>query len=542
MSSAHLLRSKATVIQFLMVTLAFGIEAFADSPSPEAVVFDNIRLFGVGDCNANGVDDELDIAGATSSDCNTNGIPDECDLESEATELAKLTAADAAEGDWFGTSVALTGDTAVIGAIRDDDGGTDSGSAYVFRKVAGVWQQVAKLTAADAAAGDQFGRSVALSGDIAVIGAHLDDDDGSSSGSAYVFREVGGAWQQIAKLTAPNGADGDFFGRSVSISGNTAVVGAPGNDFGGPGSGLAYVFREVAGVWQYVNYLSAPDAVSGDFFGDSVALSGDTVVIGADRDDDSGGSSGSAYVFREVAGVWQQLAKLTAADAAANDSFGFSVALSGDTAVIGALGDDDGGSGSGSAYVFREVAGVWQQLAKLTAADAAEFDSFGYSVALSGDTAVIGASGDDDGGSAYVFREVIAGVWQQSANLTATDAGTNDSFGRSVALSGDTAVIGADRDDDGGTDSGSAYVFDVSLSSISLDLNNNGVPDECEDDCNVNGVDDELDIAGATSSDCNTNGVPDECDISEGTSSDCNNNGVPDACDIAVGFSDDCNT
>jgi hypothetical protein len=461
----------------------------------------------VPDCNGNEVADDIDISSGTSLDCNGNGVPDECDVAQSLT--AKLTAANAGAGDNLGISVSISGDTAVIGAYFDDDDGLNSGSAYVFRKVDGVWQQIAKLTAADAAMGDTFGVSVSLSGESAVIGALQDDDGGSGSGSAYVFREVGGVWQQIAKLTAADPAEVDQFGNSVSISGDTAVIGVQLDDDGGISSGSAYVFREIDGLWQQIGKLTAADAAANDRFGFGVSLSGNTAVIGAVLDDDGGIDSGSAYVFREVGGVWQQIAKLTAADAATGDEFGFGVSISGNTAVIGASGDDDNGNSSGSAYVFREVGGVWQQIAKLTAADAATGDRFGIGVSLSGDRTVIGVYRDDDGGSdsgsAYVFRE-LAGAWQEIAKFTAADAAAGDQFGNSVSISGSTAVIGAYADDDDGNASGSAYVFDLGAD----DCNGNGIPDECElvdNDANASGVPDDCELGAC----CLDNGV---CELS----------------------------
>ncbi len=190
-----------------------------------------------------------------------------------------------------------------------------------------------------------------MSGDHAIVGAYGDDDTGSASGSAYVFRNVAGNWQQVAKLTAADAAAGDYFGYSVAVSGDHAIVGAYGDDDTGSASGSAYVFRNVAGNWQQVAKLTAADAAAGDYFGYSVAVSGDHALVGVYAGDDTGSASASAYVFRNVAGNWQQVAQFTAADAAAGDYFGYSVAVSGDHAIVGALGDDDTGSASGSAYL-----------------------------------------------------------------------------------------------------------------------------------------------------------------------------------------------
>jgi hypothetical protein len=390
--------------------------------------------------------------------------------------LAKLIALDAAASDLFGLSVAVSGNTAVVGAQYDSHaGGTNAGSAYVFVRTSGVWTQQAKLTASDAAAYDSFGVSVSVSGDTAVIGAY---GDNSYAGSAYVFVKPPGGWidrTETAKLTALDAVGFDQFGWSVSVYGDTAVIGAYLNDAGGGDAGAAYVFvRSVGGwgnAWTQQAKVIASDAAAYAHFGASVSVSGDTAVVGAHA---AGGvGAGSAYVFVRSGVVWAQQAKLLASDAATGDQFGFSVAVSGDTAVVGAVSDDHaGGTDAGSAYVFVKPGGGWanmMQTAKLTALDAAADDRFGFSVSLSGDTAVIGAEQDDhaggtNAGSAYVFVKPPGG-WTNTTEtdkVTASDAAASDYFGQSVAVSGDTAVIGADGDDHPGViDAGSAYVFDL---------------------------------------------------------------------------------
>ena len=185
-----------------------------------------------------------------------------------------------------------------------------------------------------------------------MVDAYRDDDGGNQSGSAYVFVRSGGTWSQQAKLTASDAAEFDLFGNSVAVSGDTAVVGNRGDADGGLDSGSAYVFVRSGTTWSQQAKLTASDAAEFDLFGNSVAVSGDTAVIGADFDDDAGLNSGSAYVFVRSGTTWSQQAKLTASDAAADDFFGDSVAVSGDTAVVGAPWDDDAGLNSGSAYVF----------------------------------------------------------------------------------------------------------------------------------------------------------------------------------------------
>jgi hypothetical protein len=321
----------------------------------------------------------------------------------------KLTASDAAAGDRYGSSVSISGNRVVVGAHGDDDAGSESGSAYVFRYEGGGWVEEAKLTASDAAAGDGFGYAVSISGNGVVVGAHGNDDAGSYSGSAYVFRYEGGVWVEEAKLTASDASINNCFGRSVSISGDKVAVGADGDN---SWSGSAYVFRYEGGVWVEEAKLTASDAGEWDFFGWSVSINGDEVVAGAHDDDDAGSESGSAYVFRYEGGVWVEEAKLTASDATAGDGFGWSVSINGDRVVVGACFDDDAGSGAGSAYVFRYEGGAWGEEFKLIASDAAAGDWFGYGVSISGDRVVVGAvlGGDavPGSGSAYVFMYLSA--------------------------------------------------------------------------------------------------------------------------------------
>ena len=391
-------------------------------------------------------------------------------------QQAKLTAGDAAAGDFFGISVAVSGDTAVVGADHDDDvcpsdPNCNSGSAYVFVRSGSTWSQQAKLTGSDGAAGDLFGLSVAVSGDTVVFGAAWNDDAGPYSGSAYVFVRSGTSWSQQAKLTASDSAASDFFGISVSISGGTVVIGAEGDDDKGISSGSAYVFMRGGSSWSEQAKLTASDGAADDRFGHSVAIIGDTVVVGAFLDDDKGSSSGSAYVFVRSGSSWSEQAKLTASDGVKFDLFGNSVAINGDTVVVGAFTDDDQGSDSGSAYVFVRSGTSWSQQAKLTASDAAPGDVFGLSVAISGDTVVVGSPFDDDAGAssgtAYAFART-GSTWSQQAKLTAGDGAAGDLLGRSVAVSGDTVAVGANGDDDKGSLSGSAYVFVGPVAAIPI--------------------------------------------------------------------------
>lgn len=375
-------------------------------------------------------------------------------------EETKLTAFDGAASDLFGCAIAISGDTAIVGASQDEKGVyLNVGSAYVFVRCGGTWTLQQKLTASDGTAIDWFGYSVALSGDTALVSARLDDDRGDASGSAYVFVRSGSVWTEQQKLTASDGAEGDCLGSSLSLSGDTALVGATGSDVHGSGSGCAYVFVRTGGVWSEQQKLAASDGAAEDGFGGSVALSGATALVGASGDDDRGTDSGSAYVFVRSGGNWTQQSKLTAQNEAEDWHFGSSVALAGDTALVGATGED---RDRGAAYAFVRSGATWTQEQRLVASDAAISDCFGGSVALWGDTALVGAIGDDDrgegSGSAYVFLR-SGRTWTQRQKLTAPDGAAIDFFGESVALCGDTALVAVPHDDDKGDASGSVWLL-----------------------------------------------------------------------------------
>jgi hypothetical protein len=272
---------------------------------------------------------------------------------------------------------------------------------------------------------------------------------------------------QQAQLSAADGAAQDYFGTSVALDGDTALVGAPEDDIGANGNqGSAYVFARSGTTWSGQAQLIAADGAAEDYFGYSVALAGDTALVGAPYDRVGGNAAqGSAYVFARSGSSWTQQQQLTAADGAAEDNFGYSVALAGDTALVGAPYDRVGGNAAqGSACVFTRSGTTWSGQAQLTAADGAALDHFGTSVALAGETALVGAYYDDvggnaDQGSAYVFTR-SGTSWSGQAQLSAGDGAAEDYFGTSVALAGETALVGAPYDVIGSNAAqGSAYVF-----------------------------------------------------------------------------------
>ena len=354
--------------------------------------------------------------------------------------------------------MSISGGTVVVGAHWDDDNGGGSGSAYIFVRSGATWFEQAKLTASDGSSDDRFGTSVAISGDTVAVGARKDDDNGVDSGSVYVYTRSGTIWNEQAKLTASDGAAGDNFGISVAIAGDIIVVGAWYDDDNGVDSGSVYIHTRSGIIWTEQAKLTASDGSTGDLFGVGVDISGDTIAVGA-----RGGQS--AYVYVYSGATWIEQAKLTASDGAANDSFGYSVAIKGDTIVVGAYRDDDNGNNSGSAYVYTRTGTTWTEQTKLTASDGAADDNFGFSVAIAGDTIVVGAWYDDDNGvdsgSVYVYKQ-SGTTWNEVGKITPSDGSGNDLFGKDVAISGNNVVVGSHKDDDNGADSGSAYVFNLS--------------------------------------------------------------------------------
>lgn len=374
----------------------------------------------------------------------------------------KLTTSDAGEHDCFGRSLAISGDTLIAGAKGDDDRGSNSGAAYVFQRVDGDWIQQTKLKASDAHINDFFGFSVGISGDAAIVGAWRDED----KGAAYVFRRDGGNWIQEAKLVAADGNRFDHFGYAVGISQDTIVVGAREDDDRGESAGSAYVFRRKGSAWTQHAKLTSPEPAQGDQFGWSVAIDGDTVLVGSIGSDRAAHDAGAAYVFRLTADAAKPEARLVAQAARAADTFGYAVGLSGNRAVVGAYKDDTAAIDAGAAYVFERRGTTWEQVQQLVPGGARPDEKFGWSVGVSGSTVVVGAwYADRDAepeyplGSAYLFKRGDS-EWKQVKKLVANNRNRFDLFGWSVAVSGDIVVVGARLDDQAADEAGAVYVYE----------------------------------------------------------------------------------
>ncbi|MCK5032520.1 MAG: hypothetical protein KAS18_02775, partial [Calditrichia bacterium] len=292
-----------------------------------------------------------------------------------------------------------------------------------------------KLLASDGAANDFFGYTVSISGNFAIIGAI---GDSSYKGAAYIYFFNGSDWIQQQKLTANDGVAWDFFGNSVSVSGNTAIVGCP---YQNTSTGAVYVYEFNGSYWTQVQKLTASDGAIDTEFGYSVSISKNRIIVGAEWDNDNGSNSGSAYIFEFDGSSWVEQQKLLANDGAANDYFGTSVSINGNTAIVGAIFDDDNGSASGSAYIYQFNGSIWTQQQKLTASDGAASDRFGVSVSIHGNTAIVGADGDDDNGtssgSTWIYEliaqpgqvEVADGIYNNRNKITWNNrSGSAESF------------------------------------------------------------------------------------------------------------------
>ncbi|HED66299.1 MAG TPA: hypothetical protein ENJ09_12180 [Planctomycetes bacterium] len=390
-------------------------------------------------------------------------------------EEQKLLASDAMPGDAFGRSVAVDDETIVVGAPGVDALGTDSGAAYVFQHNGVSFVEVAKLVPNDGAAFDSFGISVAISGATILVGAPGHDGAGTDTGAIYVFEEVLGLWTQTAKFEGIGAVDGEMLGGSVAIDGTTAVGGAVNNG----GIGAAYVFENTAGTWAQQAKLLASDGAAGQAFGKSVSVYGDSILVGAILADGRVARTGAAYVFDRVGGVWSETAKLQSPSGNLGDFFGASVAIwGGNIAVVGSPGDDNAGLNSGSAYNFARTASGWTQTVQRFGARAG--DLYGGAVSYAYRTTMVGSRLDDqsvpDCGSAKIY--VALGNTTGFEVYVTNDQDTGDQQGGAVAASGCDMVTGAFGDDEAGLDAGAAYLY-VLKHAETLLANGSGVNPTC---------------------------------------------------------------
>jgi len=453
------------------------------------------------------------------------------------TEVTKLLASDGAQSDRLGGAVAISGDTAVLGARFEGELGNNAGAVYVFvRNSTGSWVEQAKLTAGDGSANHLFGTDVDIADDTIIVGAADGSNGATNSGTAYIFVRDQGSWSEQQKLPFPNASGGDAVGISVAVWGDTAVVGAYRDDDVRIDDGAAYVFvRDVTGAWSEQQKLlpNAPAQCCSAWFGSAVDIEGDRIIVGAPNEVNGDANTGAAYIFVRENDVWSIEDKVVGDDSIPADSFGNSVAISDERVVIGASATDEAcpidpvNCNSGSAYLFtRQGNGDWTQEQKLVDQTGNERDRFGGSVAISGDAVLIGVTGDSDGGfrrgSARVFVLDSQDAWEQHQVLRPADNSEGDAFG-SVSLDGWTGVIGTPRDRDLGIDSGSGYIFSADRDrdgvfngddafpedpAESQDTDGDGIGNSADVDDDNDGLtdDEEVNIHGSDPLDADTDG------------------------------------
>lgn len=368
-----------------------------------------------------------------------------------STEL-KLKTSDVAGVQEFGSAVALSGDYAIVGARH---GGFDPGAAYVFVKNGAGWVEQAKLSASDTTAFDHFGEAVGIDGDYAIVGASQAGI--GSYGQAYIFYRNGSEWVEDTILFASDKADYALFGQSVSLSGDWAIVGS---------DKAAHMFQRTGSTWTEKAKLTADEATD---FGRSVSINGNYAVVGATNINQSP-QIGAAYVFHLSGDTWQQQAVLIASDGTTYDYFGWSVSISGDYIIVGAPGANASGMiEPGAAYIFWRSGSVWIQQIKLEPTAPHKVKDFGRAVAISGShaVAIVGDPGDNEvavgNGAAYLF-ERNGLTWSLTEKIITRDAALFDNFGASVAVentsgSGVLVVVGAPCNNDSRVDEGAAYIF-----------------------------------------------------------------------------------
>ena len=392
-------------------------------------------------------------------------------LAAEMPTETKLLAGDASTFQQFGRAVAIDDDTAVIGAPTSPLGAEGFGSAYVYVRTTSGWQFQQKLTAFDATPDKFFGVSVAIDGDTIVVGAVGDSNAGFASGAAYVFERSNNVWVMKQKLTGSENSAFDSFGLSVAIHGNTIVCGAFGNSPGfNPASvGTTYVFTLNGNQWLETQKLTASDASENNSFGGRVAFDGDTIIVGAIGNSQF---AGAVYVFTFEDSSWVEQEKLTAHDASPGVIFGYRLGVSGDTIVVASEGNANDWMNLkySAAYIFRRTPSGWHQQKKFTTDDVVvagrieNMGRFGLQVAVSDDMVVVGSPNDPTlaywSGSAYVYRRNGESNWVLDQHIFPSDAARDDQFASEVAISGETVLLGAWFKSSDVPVAGAAYIYE----------------------------------------------------------------------------------
>ena len=479
----------------------YSIKACVSDSDGESVCDEiNILVSALGDEDGDGLKNSTEIAQGSDpydNDSDNDGLLDGLDDDpikpcDNCLVYSKLSASDGDVNNFFGAPLAINGDTAMIGTYCDNSSGNNKATLYVFSKNDQTWSQVQKLEPAGVSAGDCFaGRSIAIDGETAIISASYSDDNGTNSGSAYVFTKTNGVWMQTQKLIPTDVAAYDYFSHSLTIDGNIAVITSIFDDDNGERSGSAYIFTKINGIWTQTQKLIPHDGAVDDRFGSKSYISGDSLVI-------TGANYGSIYIFTNKNGFWSQEQKLTPNNVTPDDRFGISLSIDSNVIMVGADSSDLNGINSGSVYVFTQENDFWSQSQELTPNDGSAYDYFGYDLFIDKNIVTISSHLDDDmgnsSGSVYIFNR-INNIWSQEYKISPFDGDVDDRFGQRVSVSGNNIFISSHRDDDDGIDSGSAYIFSLPI----IDSDSDGINDY-SDNClglmNADQLDFDLDEIG----------------------------------------------
>ena len=432
---------------------------------------------------------------------------------------ATLQATDGVAFDAGGFSVDIQATEAVMGVRGRDDGGSNRGAAYVYRRGGDGWSQVQKLTPTAPQNGEEFGHAVGLASAALVIGAPKSDRDGVDAGSAWVFESNGVSWGEVARLSLPGAGQGSLFGCSVDLDRSSAtgalIVGARRALAGGVRAGSAVIFRKSPSGWLFEALLEPPAfSTENDDFGQSVHLFADWAFVGAPGEDQDGVNAGAVYVFRRIDGAWSLQQRLGSPSPVELGEFGCSIGFNGDSLAIGAYREDGAVARCGRVHLFRFTKGSWGLESSVVSPNPVEFGEFGCSVSIQGAALAVGAQREfgsaQSSGHAVLYKRLL-GVWQPVARSVSTSTASDQFVGAAVAMDGLQLLCGAPLASPAGQYQGAAFVTD-----LSADCNDDGVPDLAE--------------LAAGAPDCDGNRIPDACDIAQGAR-DSNANGIPDACE-----------
>lgn len=381
------------------------------------------------------------------------------------TETQEITANNLQSEDRFGFCVAINNNFAFVGAPGDDENGTNAGALYLFTYNSDIWQETSKIVSSDIQAGDFFGYDVATDGDYAFISTPVID---SYKGAVYVFKNIAGTWTEVQKLMASDAEDFDYFGYSVDIQGDYAIIGAYGDDDVASDAGVAYIFKNISGTWTEVQKIEAPNGDTDDHFGISVGIYGDYAIVGAPDSTYNSVNSGSAYVFKNISGTWTNTQQIISSDVALGDHFGNAVSIFNDKLVVGANYKTDAATWIGAAYIFHNNSGTWEENLKISPPfDNQDYMHFGSALQIYENRLIIGAYGNVSftpyvAGSAYVFDYInTSNSWAYTSKLISTNNDTDDVFGYAVSISNQHILVGAQMSDIVDDNAGALYGFNV---------------------------------------------------------------------------------